>query len=100
MPGDREKRGLLQVPVEHIDPTAFDAVLLVEAMGRTAFQARNLARACEVYHQMLDDRDCTIVLCLAGSLVSAGLGRTIAVLLEHGMTDAVVATGANIVDQD
>jgi len=100
MPGDREKRGLLQVPVEHIDPTAFDAVLLVEAMGRTAFQARNLARACEVYHQMLADRDCTIVLCLAGSLVSAGLGRTIAVLLEHGMTDAVVATGANIVDQD
>jgi len=96
----QEKRRYLKSPVEQLDPTAFDAVPLLEAMGKTAFQARNLARAAEIYDRMLSDRDCTIILCLAGSLVSAGLGRTIATLLEQNMADAVVATGANIVDQD
>lgn len=96
----QEKRRYLKSPVEQLDPTAFDAVPLLEAMGKTAFQARNLARAAEIYDRMLADRDCTIILCLAGSLVSAGLGRTIATLLEQNMADAVVATGANIVDQD
>lgn len=94
------KRDYLRTPVEQLDPRAFDLVPLLDAMGKTAFQARNLARAAHTYDRMLSDPDCTIILCLAGSLVSAGLGRTISVLLEHGMADAVVATGANIVDQD
>lgn len=97
---EQDKGQYLRTPVQQLDPTAFNAVPLLEAMGKTAFQARNLARAAEIYDRMLADRDCTIILCLAGSLVSAGLGRTIAVLIEHGMADAVVATGANIVDQD
>lgn len=97
---EQDKRHYLRTPVVPIDPTAFNAVPLLEAMGKTAFQARNLARAAEIYNRMLADRDCTILLCLAGSLVSAGLGRAIAVLLENRMADVVVATGANIVDQD
>lgn len=94
------KRDFLRMPVEQLDPREFDVRSLLEAMGKTAFQARNLARAAEIYDRMLADRECAIILCLAGSLVSAGLGRAIAVLLEHGMADAIVATGANIVDQD
>ncbi len=97
---DQGKREYLRTPVEQIDPTAFNAVPILEAMGKTAFQARNLARAAEIYHRMISDPDCTIILCLAGSLVSAGLGRAIAVLVENRMVDAIVATGANIVDQD
>ncbi len=94
------KQKFLRHPVEQLDPTAFNAVPILQAMGKTAFQARNLARAAEIYDAMLRDPECTIILCLAGSLVSAGLGRSIAVLLENRMADAVVATGANIVDQD
>lgn len=94
------KQQYLRTPVEQLDPTAFNAVPLLEAMGKTAFQARNLARAAEIYHRMISDPDCTIILCLAGSLVSAGLGKSIAVLVENRMADAIVATGANIVDQD
>jgi len=97
---DQAKREYLRTPVEQIDPTAFNAVPILEAMGKTAFQARNLARAAEIYYRMISDPDCTIILCLAGSLVSAGLGRAIAVLVENRMVDAIVATGANIVDQD
>lgn len=97
---DQEKRRYLRSPVEQLDPTAFDATPLLGAMAKTAFQARNLARAAAIYDRMIGDPDCTIILCLAGSLVSGGLGRSIGTLLEQNMVDAVVATGANIVDQD
>ncbi|HAF71447.1 MAG: Deoxyhypusine synthase-like protein [Acetothermia bacterium 64_32] len=94
------KEDYLREPVEHIDPRAFNAVPLIEGMRKTAFQARNLARAAEIYEAMLSDLDCTVILCLAGSLISAGLKKVIYELLACNMADVVVATGANIVDQD
>jgi len=94
------KEDYLKQAVEHIDITRFDIVGLVEAMGKTAFQARNLARAAGIYDRMLRDTDCSIILCLAGSLISAGLKKVIQTLVACRMVDAIVSTGANIVDQD
>jgi deoxyhypusine synthase len=94
------KADYLHTPVEHLDVTAFDPVPLVEAMGRTAFTARDLARAADITHRMVADRDCGVILCLAGSLVSAGLKKVFADAVRCHMVDAVVSTGANIVDQD
>jgi len=94
------KEDYLITPVEHIDITQWNVVPLVEAMGRTAFSARDLARAAQIYDQMLRDPDCGIFLCLAGSLVSAGLKKLFADMVRLGMVDLIVATGANIVDQD
>jgi deoxyhypusine synthase len=65
-----------------------------------AFQSRNLARACKIYDTMLKDNDCTNILCLAGSLVSAGLKKVIIDLINHNMIDIIVSSGAIIVDQD
>ncbi len=65
-----------------------------------AFQSRNLARACKIYEKMIEDKDCTIILCLAGSLVSAGLKKVIIDLIENNMIDSIVSTGAIVVDQD
>lgn len=95
-----EKKGLLSREVKHIDIKETNVVPLVEAMEHTAFQARNLARAAGIYHQMLSDQSCAVILCLAGSLVSAGMKKVIIDLLENNMVDAIVSTGANIVDQD
>ena len=95
-----EKKDLLKKEVRHVDITAFDARPLVAAYADMAFQARNLGRAAEIYDMMLRDRDCAVILTLAGSLCSAGLKDAVAVAIEHNMIDAVVATGANIVDQD
>lgn len=91
---------LLREEVRHVDVTAFDARPILEAYGGMAFQARNLARAADLYGRMLADPDCTIILCLAGSLFSAGLKRAVGTLVEHRMVDAVVASGAIVVDQD
>lgn len=94
------KRELLSTPVEHIDIKSFDARPIMTAYGKMAFQARNLARATEIYQRMLADSDCTVILTLAGSLVSAGLKQTLVDLVKNRMVDAIVSTGANIVDQD
>jgi deoxyhypusine synthase len=49
---------------------------------------------------MLRDHDCGIFLTLAGSLVSAGLKKIFVDMVRNRMVDAIVSTGANIVDQD
>jgi deoxyhypusine synthase len=77
-----------------------NVVPLVQQMERMAFSARDLARAADIYDRMLRDPDCGIILCLAGSLVSAGLKKVFVDLLENRMVDCIVSTGANIVDQD
>lgn len=94
------KKDYLQKKIEHIDITSHNVVDLVDAMGKMAFQARNLNRASRIYDMMLKDKDAVIFLTLAGSLISAGLKKTITTLVQHNMVDAIVSTGANIVDQD
>jgi deoxyhypusine synthase len=94
------KQQLLSRPVEHVDITRHNVVPLVDAMGRMAYSARDLARAAEIYQRMVEDRECAIILCLAGSLVSAGLKQVFVDLVRNRLVDAVVSTGANIVDQD
>lgn len=96
----KNKTELLSTEICHIDMTQFDFVSLVDAMQGTAFQARNLARAAQIYHQMLEDKNCGVILCLAGSLISAGLKKVVLDLLNNNMVDVIVSTGANIVDQD
>jgi deoxyhypusine synthase len=65
-----------------------------------AFSARDLGRAAQIYEAMVREEDCTIILCLAGSIFSAGLKNVIVDLVRHNMVDAIVSTGAIIVDQD
>ena len=94
------KKELLKTKVEHVDIKKFNSIPLIESFDRMAFQSRNLARACKIYDKMLSDKDCTTILCLAGSLVSAGLKKVIIDLIKHDMIDVIVSTGAIVVDQD
>jgi deoxyhypusine synthase len=97
---DPKKAQFLKTPIQHIDIKACDVRPVIDAMEHMAFQARNLSRAAKIYDRMLADRDCGAWLCMAGSLVSAGLRKVVVDLLENNMIDAIVSTGANIVDQD
>jgi deoxyhypusine synthase len=94
------KRELLSTPLVNIDIKQHDVRALVDAMADMAFQARNLARAARIYDQMLADPACSVIVCMAGSLCSAGLREVFVDMVESRMADAIVATGANIVDQD
>lgn len=95
-----KKSDFLKDTIQHIDIKAHNVAGLVDAMHWMAYSSRDLARAAEIYDRMLRDSDCGVILCLAGSLVSAGLKQVFVDLIRHNMVDAVVSTGANIVDQD
>jgi deoxyhypusine synthase len=94
------KAELLTTPVVGMDIKKHDVRALVDAMADMAFQARNLGRAARIYDAMLADEACSVIVCMAGSLCSAGLREVFIDLVENRMADAIVATGANIVDQD
>src|ERR1700749_2276493 len=94
------KKELLTAPIQHIDIKQHNVVRLVDTMQSMAYSSRDLARAASIYERMLRDQDCGVILCLAGSLISAGLKQIFVDLIRNNMVDAVVSTGANIVDQD
>ena len=94
------KKELLSTPIRHIDLAKFNVVPLVDAMASMAYTSRDTARAASIYEMMLRDQECGVILCLAGSLISAGLQKVFVDMIRNNMVDAIVSTGANIVDQD
>jgi deoxyhypusine synthase len=94
------KKELLSSPIKHIDVTSFDARPVINSYRKMAYSSRTLSNAADIYSMMLADKECAVILTLAGSLISAGLKKAIITLLENNMVDAIVSTGANIVDQD
>jgi len=82
-----EKSDILGEKIGHIDITRFDAGPIIDQYANMAFQAKNLARCAHLYDEMLEDPACTIILCLAGSLFSAGLGKMIHDLASHCIVD-------------
>ena len=96
----KTKQDLLKHPIEHLDITRYDVTPMVEAMRNMSYSARDLARAADLYDQMLAEKNCGVILCLAGSLLSAGLKKIFVEMIRSNMVDCIVSTGANIVDQD
>ncbi|MFH0955198.1 MAG: deoxyhypusine synthase [Candidatus Micrarchaeota archaeon] len=94
------KKQLLSEPIRHIDVKSFDASQIMDAFAGMSFSARDTARASEILERMLSDKDCTIILTLAGSTSAAGCMQVYADMVKNNMVDAIVATGASIVDMD
>ncbi len=96
-----DKSKFLGKTIEHIDITKNAGIVpVVEAMAHMAFSSRDLFRAADIYDRMLKDTDCGVILTLAGSLISAGLKKVFVDMIRNNMVDAIVSTGANMVDQD
>jgi len=68
---------------------------LVEAMGNSAFQGKNIALARDIWVKMLNDRT-TIFFGLAGAMVPAGMRGIISYLIKNRYIDCLVSTGANL----
>ena len=94
------KEDYLKKVVQHIDITSLHAGHIIDAMRNMSFSARELANAADIYDRMLSDRDCAIILTIAGSTSAAGCMQVYSDLVKYNMVDAVVATGATIVDMD
>ena len=94
------KKSLLNNPVEHIDIKSFDARKIIDGMGKMSCTSRDTARAAGIYNEMLADKNCSIFLTLAGSTSAGGCMDLYTDLIKYNMVDAVVATGASIIDMD
>jgi deoxyhypusine synthase len=70
---------------------------LVEAMGKAgAYNGGSLARAADIWEQMLRDKETTKFFGLAGAMVPAGMGGIVSDLIKAGHIDILVSTGANL----
>ena len=98
--GHNSKKNFLKKPVEHIDITSFDTRDIISSMEKMSFVSRETANAANIYNEMLKDKDCTIFLTLAGSTSAAGCMHIYRDMIRYNMVDAIVATGASIIDMD
>ena len=94
------KKDFLKNPVEHIDFTSFDSRPIISSMEKMSFVSRETANAANIFNEMLKDKECTIFLTLAGSTSAAGCMNIYKDLVKYNMVDAIVATGASIIDMD
>lgn len=95
-----KKKGLLKEVVKQVDAKKFDATPIIDAMRDMSFSSRDTARAADIFARMISNKDCTIFLSLAGSTSAGGCMDVYSDMIKHNMIDAVVATGAAIVDMD
>ena len=98
--GHNSKKDFLKNPVQHIDITSFDSQKIIASMEKMSFVSRETANAAKIYNQMIEDKDCTIFLTLAGSTSAAGCMHIYRDMVKYNMVDAIVATGASIIDMD
>jgi deoxyhypusine synthase len=95
-----KKQDLLKKTVKHIDITSFDSRNIIKQMNDMSFTSRDLGNATEIFNMMLKDPKCSIFLTLAGSTSAGGCMQIYADMIKYNMVDAIVATGASIVDMD
>ena len=94
------KAELLADVVEHVDITAYDARPVIDSMRKMSFSSRDVARAADILSMAIEDRACSVWLTLAGSTSAGGCMHVYRDMIRFGMIDAVVATGASIIDMD
>ncbi|MGQ9590265.1 MAG: deoxyhypusine synthase family protein [Planctomycetota bacterium] len=82
-------------PLESLDLDRVSSFAdLLRAMAKTAFSGRALGEAFEVTLAMVRDPDCRVVLTLSGAMTIAKMGKVISKMIDAGMVQAIVATGA------
>ncbi len=90
---DGRRDGLVALESLDLDKvTSFSGLL--RAMARTAFSGRSLGEALDVTVAMAKDPDCRVVLTLSGAMTIAKMGKVISKMIDTGMVQAVVSTGA------
>jgi deoxyhypusine synthase len=97
-PGQSQKSYLSGKPISYYRPRGSAEVRALIEGGFQAFNAGRLSEACHIFtDKMLDPaNDTTIGLTVAGALTPAGLGGCVIELMDRGLIDFIVSTGANL----
>ena len=86
----------LSTPTETIEVRDRSISELLDAMGRTGFQGKSLARCLDLLVKMVSEPGNTIFLGYAGSLSTTGQWKIVRWLVENRFVDVLVSTGANV----
>ncbi|MBL4886827.1 MAG: deoxyhypusine synthase family protein [Planctomycetaceae bacterium] len=85
------------IPLESLDLSQTNSFAeLLRAMSKTAFSGRQLGEAFDVLTEMSRNEKCSIVLTISGAMTVAKQGRIFCELIDRGIVNCVVATGALI----
>ncbi len=95
-----KKKDLLKETIKHFDIKKIDTTPIINAMRDMSFASRDTANAADIYDRMIKNKDCTIMLTLAGSTSAGGCMQVYVDMVRNKMIDVVIATGASIVDMD
>jgi len=85
-------------PIRYYRPRGSADVRQLIDDGFQAFNAARLGEACRIFtdKMLLPENDTTIALTIAGAMTPAGLGGCVVELMERGLIDFVISTGANL----
>jgi deoxyhypusine synthase len=85
-------------PIRYYRPAGSQEVRHLVDEGFQAFNAARLSEACAIFSEKMlaPEQETTIGLTIAGALTPAGLGGCVIEMMERGLVDFIVSTGANL----
>jgi deoxyhypusine synthase len=85
-------------PIHYYRPTGHAAIRHLIDHGFQAFNAGRLSEACRIFadKMLAPKNDTTIGLTVAGAMTPAGLGGCVIAMMERGLVDFIISTGANL----
>ena len=97
-PGHAPKDYLKGKPIKYYRPGGSAEVRQLIEGGFQAFNAGRLSEACHIFtdKMLAPENDTTIGLTVAGALTPAGLGGCVIELMDRGLIDFMISTGANL----
>jgi deoxyhypusine synthase len=85
-------------PIRYYRPTGSAEVRRLIDDGFQAFNAGRLSEACQIFSDKMlaPEHDTTIGLTVAGAMTPAGLGGCLIEMMDRGLVDFIISTGANL----
>jgi deoxyhypusine synthase len=97
-PGHKSSNYLSGKAIRYYRPRGSADIRQLIDGGFQAFNAGRLSEACHIFTEKMlhPDNDTTIGLTVAGALTPAGLGGCVIELIDRGLVDFMISTGANL----
>jgi deoxyhypusine synthase len=96
--GHSRQKSLSGKPITYYRPSGSPAVRDLIDKGFQAFNAGRLSEACQIFAEKMlaPQNETTIGLTIAGAMTPAGLGGCVIEMMDRGLIDFVISTGANL----
>jgi len=92
------RQNLSGKPIRYYRPKGSAEVRHLVDEGFQAFNAGRLSEACQIFTEKMlaPGHDTTIGLTIAGAMTPAGLGGCVIEMMDRGLVDFIISTGANL----